>query len=180
MQKCQVFQPFTDRLSRDIRNALSRSFVTVLQQKSISSAQSVAQQYLNDGVEPCYQEYIRNRLVRYNTVLAKLGDENPEPLLLALLLWDEQLFFEVHEVLEHVWLEEKGEEKLFLQAMIRAAGVYIKLEAGYPHQASRIAAKAIPVLHKNQHRLARYGQAQLLLNALATPSLPPPKLLQQR
>ncbi|MEE4239947.1 MAG: DUF309 domain-containing protein [Desulfopila sp.] len=170
----QVFQPFTDRLSRDIRNALSKSFVTVLQQRTIDAAQTIADYYLQKTEKSCYRDYIRKRLQCYKNVLVQLDDKDHEPLLLGLILWDEKLFFEVHEVLEHVWLDAKGEEKLFLQAMIRAAGVYIKLEAGYSDPASRMAGKAIPVLERNQHRLALYTNPAVLIKALRTlePSAP--------
>lgn len=180
MSNSQVFQPFTDRLSRDIRNALSSSFVTALQQKSIFAAQSIAEHYLKQTEEPCYQNYIRERLTCYKNVLTKIEGKNHDPLLLALILWDEKLFFEMHEVLEHAWLDAAGEEKVFLQAMIRAAGVYIKLEAGYPGPASRMAVKAIPVLERNHYRLAQYTTPAVLINALKNLAPSAPVLLSPR
>jgi hypothetical protein len=83
----------------------------------------------------------------------------------------------VHEVLEPVWLKAAGEEKLFYQAMIRAAGVYIKLEYGYAEPAARIAAKAIPVLERNRARLRRYTEPDHLINALRHLHTTPPLLL---
>jgi hypothetical protein len=173
----QTFKPFTDRLSRDIRNDLSKSFVTVLQENSMDSAQKIAEQYLTDNLSPCYIKYIESRLKRYNRCLVKIAHGNKDPLRQSLVLWDEHLFFEVHEVLEHAWMHAEGGEKLFLQAMIRAAGVYIKIDAGYDEPASRIAAKALPILKGNYQRLARYTDPDLLTDALSSPISPPPKLL---
>ncbi len=173
----QVFQPFTDRLSRDIRNELSRSLVSVLNEKTIEPACKIAHNYQKDNVADCYNQYIEERLSRYSKCLAKIADGESDPLWQALVLWDEQLFFEVHEILEHVWLQAKGEEKLFLQAMIRAAGVYIKMDSGYKDTAARMAAKSIPILQNSRARLAQYTDPDLLIEALITLKTPPPQLL---
>ena len=69
-------------------------------------------------------------------------------------LWDLGLHFEVHEILEHAWHRAQGEEKLLLQAMIRAAGVYIKGDYGYFEAAAKLAARALPVLEAHKQRLA--------------------------
>lgn len=87
-------------------------------------------------------------------------------------------FFEVHEILEHAWLASAGDEKMLLQAMIRAAGVYIKLEHGYDAAAAKISAKAFPVLEKNRKRLAAYIDPEILLTALRQVNKQPPILLQ--
>jgi hypothetical protein len=173
----QTFKPFSDRLSRDIRNQLSESFVTVLQEKSMDSARKIAKKYLTDNLSPCYSKYIKSRLERYNRCLAKIAQGNKDPLWQGLVLWDEHLFFEVHEILEHAWMHAEGDEKFFLQAMIRAAGVYIKIDAGYDEPASRIAAKALPVLKKNYQRLAQYTDPDRLTGALTFPISLPPQLL---
>ncbi|MDH3329642.1 MAG: DUF309 domain-containing protein, partial [Desulfobulbaceae bacterium] len=95
----------------------------------------------------------------------------------ALVLWDQKLFFEVHEVLEHAWLKAGGEEKLVLQAMIRAAGVYIKLEYGYRESARKIANRALPILEEHKEFLAAYFEPEKLLRCLRDLTLPPPDLL---
>ncbi len=86
------------------------------------------------------------------------------------------MHFEVHEVLEPLWLHAQGEEKVLLQALIRAVGAYIKFEAGYPDVAARIAAKALPVLKHNRHMLERYIDADIFIASLIRPTFPPPKL----
>ncbi len=176
----KIFQPFTDRLSRNIRNDLSRSLVTVLKEASLAPAQAVAENYLKKNLHPDYCEYIETRLMRYTHALAKIQQGNTDPLFHAMVLWDEKLFFEVHEILEHVWLDAQGEEKQFLQAMIRAAGVYIKLEAGYSAAAGKIAAKAIPILKQNSNRLAKYTEPARLIEALQNLAVESPKLISEQ
>jgi predicted metal-dependent hydrolase len=42
------------------------------------------------------------------------------------------LYFECHETLEEIWLEEHGEERKFYQGIIQIAAGYYKLEQGVP------------------------------------------------
>lgn len=172
-----TFEPFTDRLSRDIRNKLSVSLIQVIRQRTLASAHQVASNYLRHHPEPTYASYINARLNKYDEVLSMLGPEVDDPLCIACILWDKQLFFEVHEVLEPVWLKAEGEEKLLLQALIRAAAVYMKLEYGYTEPATRMARKALPVLERNREWLARYTNPDELINGLHQLHLPPPLLL---
>ena len=177
--KEKIFEPFMDRQSRDIRNALSESLVDVLKQKSLVPAQKVAGEFRSRPLESCYREYIDMRLQKYEQALGVIGaSENIDPLWQGLVLWDLGLFFEVHEILEHAWLRAAGDEKMLLQAMIRAAGVYIKLEHGYDAAAEKISAKAVPVIEKNRERLAAYTDSEILLTALRQVSKKAPILLQ--
>jgi hypothetical protein len=67
--------------------------------------------------------------------------------------------------------------KLTLQALVRAAGVYIKREYGYHDSAGRIAEKAVPVLAENRALLVHYFDPDKLIEALLTPDSVPPRLL---
>ncbi len=176
----KIFQPFTDRLSRNIRNDLSRSLVSVLEEASLVPAKTVGENYLKENLHPAYCKYIENRLMRYTRALAKIKQGSTDPLFHAMVLWDEKLYFEVHEILEHVWMNAQGDEKQFLQAMIRAAGVYIKLEAGYSAAAGKIAAKAIPILKQNSSRLAKYTEPAKLIDALQNLAVESPKLIDEK
>lgn len=44
--------------------------------------------------------------------------------------FNQRLFFECHETLEEVWLEEHGEDRLFYQGIIQVAVGYLKWEEG--------------------------------------------------
>jgi predicted metal-dependent hydrolase len=46
--------------------------------------------------------------------------------------FNNQLFFECHETLEELWLEERGEDRKFYQGMIQVAAGYYKLQQGVP------------------------------------------------
>nr|WP_321465687.1 DUF309 domain-containing protein [uncultured Desulfobulbus sp.] len=171
------FDPFCHRLSRDIRNQLSESIIACLRTKSLDPAREVAKRFLGQQPGPEQLAYIEKRLILFQRFLDRVGEGPQDVLWQGLVLWDLGLHFEVHEVLEHAWHRAKGEEKLLLQAMIRAAGVYIKGDYGYFGAAAKLAAKALPVLEAQQQRLAVYIDPERLLNAMRNPTSPAPTLL---
>ena len=46
--------------------------------------------------------------------------------------FNDGLFFECHETLEEIWLEDHGEDRKFYQGIIQIAAGYYKLEQGVP------------------------------------------------
>lgn len=172
-----TFEPFQDRLSRDIRNALSAAFVESVAALDLQPVHRAAAQYLDQAIGERYREYIGERLLRYEKAMTELRRGPAAVLRQAAVLWDLHLFFEAHELLEQAWLVAMGEEKLVLQAMIRAAGVYIKLEYGYREAAAKMAARALPVLAAHRETFSPFFDPKPLFLALTKPSLPPPKLL---
>ena len=52
------FDPFSNRLARDIRNNLSRSFIKSLAEKDVSFFQKCAAEYLQQKLDPIYEQYI--------------------------------------------------------------------------------------------------------------------------
>lgn len=171
------FNPFTDRLSRDIRNDLSSALLQCLQLGSTEPAETVAARYLAQGPPEVYRCYIEDRLTRYRQAVTAISGQVNDPFLRSFLLWDLKLFFEMHEVLEHDWYHAAGDTKLLMQALIRAAGVYIKLQCNLIPQANKIAAKALPVLEEQREFLARYFPAERLIEPLRTGDPVPPRLL---
>jgi hypothetical protein len=172
-----TFEPFQDRLSRDIRNGLSTAFIEAVASLDPEPVRRAAAEYLDKAIRECYREYIRERLRRYEKALAELRRGPATVLWRAAVLWDLRLFFEAHELLEQAWLKASGDEKLLLQAMIRAVGVYIKLEYGYRETAAKMAARALPVLTAQRAALTLFFDPEPLLQAMAGPSQPPPHLL---
>jgi len=173
------FEPFRDRLSRDIRNDLARSLARSLAAFDSTPVRTTAAVYLNRNIAGEYKEYVRDRLGRYETAVHRIvGGFGGDVLRQALVLWDLQLFFEVHEILEQAWRRASGDDKPILQALIRAAGVYVKLEYGYAEAARKMAGRALPVLEEHTAYIARYFPPEKLLEPLRNPSLPPPRLLE--
>ena len=171
------FDPFRDRLSRDIRNDLSESLLICLRELRLSPAREVADRFLAANPGPEQVAYIALRLERYERFLDQIAQGPDDVVWQGLVLWDLGLHFEVHEILEHAWLRAQGEEKSFLQALIRAAGVYIKGEYGFDEGAAKLAAKALPVLVANRERLAAYTDPDRLITALRSPRGEAPLLL---
>ena len=171
------FEPFQDRLSRDIRNDLSATMGTVLDQLDLSEAQEVADRYLSRDIKSYYKDYITDRIVRYQLALGIISKGSVDPFWRALVLWDQKLFFEVHEILEYAWYQATGDEKKILQAMIRAAGVYIKLEYGDTEAARKMANRALPVLIKHRVYLDRYFNSARLITGLRDFNVETPFLL---
>ncbi len=172
---CQHFNPFTDRLSRDIRNDLSESLLEVLEKNSIEPAQSVADRFLAPSLPAVYVDYINSRISRYKIALSQLAGEE-HVIETAAILWDLGLFFEVHEILEPAWMDVSGDEKRILQALIRAAGTYIKLELDYTPQARKISTKAIPVLEEFLEKLEPHLDVNSLVDSLKRLNTTPPKI----
>lgn len=170
------FNPFEDRLSRDLRNDLSEGFAKAVETGNADLLFATVEGYRQQPLADCYHDYLEDRCNRYAQALELIGANITDAIHRGLLLWNLELFFEVHEVLEHAWYSAEGRTKLLLQALIRAAGVYIKREYGFNQSADRIAAKALPVLEANRDILAAYCNTEELLLALHKPDAPPPKL----
>ncbi len=172
------FNPFTDRLCRDIRNNLSKALMTSIHHLDLTPAEDVADHYLTPELPPIYTQYINNRMGSYRRALLTISTNHVEETLRrALVLWDEELFFEVHEILEHAWLKSSGKTKLMLQAMIRAAGMYVQLDHGNTKGAASMAAKAVVVLEGNRSMVQNIFDIDLLLARLKEVSPEPPKLI---
>ncbi len=172
-----AFHPFEDRLSRDIRNKLSTALAKTIENNNREIIQKTAASFLSQNLAPFYIHYIESRTSKYKKALTIMAKGSNEPFWRGLVLWDLELFFEVHEVLEHAWYTAEGAEKRMLQAMIRAAGVYIKLEFGYRPQAVKMATRALAVLEADRHVLTPYCDPDVLIEALHTLEPTPPKLL---
>ena len=176
------FNPFTDRLCRDIRNDLSKALMTSLRHLDLTPAQEIANKYLTTDLQPLYRQYIDDRMKRYSRVLQSISStHSTDAFSRALILWDEELFFEVHELLEHAWLHSAGGvDKLILQAMIRAAGMYVQLDRDNLKGAASMAAKAVEVLECNRSEVPDLFDLDLLLNKLKDVDPVPPKLTRKK
>jgi predicted metal-dependent hydrolase len=76
--------------------------------------------------------------------------ENDPRFLKGIEEFNQGLFFESHETLEEIWLEERGEDRKFFQGLIQIAAGYFKLQQGVP-------AGAIKLWRMGLDKLALYG-----------------------
>ena len=151
--------------------------MTSLNQQDPSPALIVADKYIQGNLQPIHKQYINNRMNSYIRVLEKIISRNiAAPFSRALVLWDEQLFFEVHEILEHEWLNSEGTAKLIFQAMIRAAGMYIQLDRGNVKGATSMAGKAVETFDNNRSEVPDILNLDILLEKLRDVDPIPPKL----
>ena len=172
----QLFNPFEDRQSRDIRNDLSEGLAEAVETGNSDKLNGIVEHYRRPPLADYYRNYLEDRYDCYKRALKSIDNTITDPIHRGLVLWNLGLLFEVHEILEHAWYAAEGEMKLTLQALIRAAGVYIKREYGYNDSADRIAAKALPVLEARniRHILENYFKSEELISALNTPEVLPP------
>jgi hypothetical protein len=123
------FDPFSSRLARDIRNTLSDSFLQALAERDPTLYRKKTEEYLAQKLERPYQEYITERLRKYDIVLGTLiRKDSNDKMEQARILWRHKLYFEMHELLEEVWGGSTGERRRGLQGLIRAAGMRIHIE----------------------------------------------------
>ena len=78
------------------------------------------------------EDYVRDRAPRFAGARGWIREAGAEtdPLERARAAWDAGLFFEVHEILEPVWLEESEPRRTTLQGLIMAAAALYHLERG--------------------------------------------------
>ena len=172
------FDPFNSRFCRIIRNELSESLMKAIHNGDIRPSNSLREKYMSDGVEPFIIGYINSRIMRYKTVVSQIQTSKiqiHETYVIALLLWNQELFFEVHEWLEKEWRNSQGAEKIILQALIRAAGTYMHLECGRHVGAKKMASKAVENLIRYKESIPVFN-VELLIAKLKALDPVPPKL----
>ncbi len=173
-----AFDPFQDRLCRDIRNELSESLMEMINNAGIDVLSSVVEKYKAENIEPFMRDYIDDRLTRYRKVFKQIKlsrIQTDETYDIALLLWNQELFFEFHEWLEKKWLAADGTEKIILQALIRAAGTYVHLEHGRREGAKKMASKAVNSLVQYKAMVPAIFKVEVLVAKLKALDPIPPK-----
>lgn len=169
-----TFDPFNDRLSRDLRNDLSAGLLAALASGAPAPFLTVAAAYRQRPDLPPYaSDYLAERLACYRAVIATATADAPDQA--PRLLWNHELFFEFHELLEQRWRQAAGVEKEVLQGLIRAAGSYVLRRAGNTAGAAKMAARAAETITKYRDRLPAGFAAEPLLTGLAATDASPPR-----
>ena len=173
----EKFDPFNDRLSRDIRNSLTDAFMASLKQKDAACYLDQSQKWLKSELGPVYKEYIQDRVQRYDMVFQRIQQAHiDDARIQAVILWNNGLFFEVHDILEDIWHKKQGDERQAIQGLIRAAGVYVHLESDRLNSAERMALKSVRLLEQYEKELAFISNLKILISALETGDPVPPTL----
>jgi predicted metal-dependent hydrolase len=78
--------------------------------------------------------------------------------------FNRQLFFECHETLEEIWLEDHGQDRTFYQGIIQIAAGYFKWQQGVP-------AGALKLWRTGLEKITSYGPVHLGVNVEALSEL---------
>jgi hypothetical protein len=160
----EKFDPFSVRLARDIRNSLSKAFVKSLALHDPLILQRVADNFLGQQLSPLYQDYIEDRLARYAEAQATIIKHNIVGIVeQSQILWELQLYYEMHEILEGIWLESAGARRKALQGLIRAAGMKIHADQGRHKAARTMAAKSLTDLMEYRNALPGFSKIDSVL-----------------
>lgn len=174
----QRFDPFGDRTARDIRNSLSSALVSDLCGRSDRQVERMVRHWIRNAGDASYRSYVLDCRVRYARVQDRIrSDHLTEPRLQAVVLWNAGLFFEMHELLETIWLPSQGDERLALKGLIQAAGAYVHQQRGKTEAALRLTQRARRNIGSAPEALAFIRNLDQLLRCLEDPRLPVVELL---
>jgi hypothetical protein len=171
------FDPFDDRKSRNIRNRLSEAFILSLRQRKPELVEKTGRELIASAGGGVLKKYISDRLAKYQRVTAMFQRCSSESMAyITLCIWNEGLFFECHEYLEHYWLNATGEERLAMQALILSAGAFVHRTLGREVPARRLSARALWLVESSRERLSFIKNLEDLIAALQNQGADAPKL----
>ncbi|GAB6146929.1 DUF309 domain-containing protein [Desulfocicer niacini] len=163
------FDPFENRLCRDVRNHLGHCLIQGITNKEITPFDNGARAYLSNETQDHIKAYISHRRQGLKKVLARmemLRAGSRDYWCIAMILWNLELFFEFHEWLEQKWLTASGDHKKAIQALILSAVVYEQLTYGRTGPAKKTALKAVSLLNQYAHLIANQLDTNLLIPPL--------------
>ncbi|MGD8367249.1 MAG: DUF309 domain-containing protein [Desulfobacterales bacterium] len=171
------FDPYESRLARQIRNRLSTAFVRAVETGEFAELEKEAEYVCPTGSDPAARDFACNRMERYRHAFDRIRAEGiADPIRRAAYLWNEGLFFEVHEILERIWNDEQRWRKEALRGLIQAAGVFVHRERGAHQAAKRLASRAASHLRRHRRNLAEIDNIEELIEALEDPGKAVPEL----
>lgn len=75
--------------------------------------------------------------------------------------WNEQRYYEAHDVLEQVWLNKNTDDDDFFKGLIQAAGAFVHLKKNFEHPThtkhSRRLPPAVRLFRMAEKNLSRFG-----------------------
>ena len=179
--KEKTFDPYTDRMARDIRNSLSEGLVHELKGDGDGSLSTLAKDWLKTAPGPVYHAYIQERMALFSRAIDQIKTGKiVDTRLQSICLWNLGLFFEMHELLETLWHKSQDPERSALKGWIQAAGVYVHFQRGKPEIARKLGRKAFRHLRNGRAQLDVISNIEQLIDALEQGIDVPPKLLPAR
>lgn len=173
------FNPFEDKLCRNVRNKLGQALVESIVNQSDGAFNAIKQTFQAHSKNKVIKEYISYRKTCLNDILKILDAanniENREDQTL-ILLWNLGLFFEFHEWVEQKWKTATGDNKKALQALILSAIVYEQITYQRMKPARKTASKAVQLLEKHSHYIPLVFTTDDFILALKNCDPAPPML----
>jgi predicted metal-dependent hydrolase len=108
-------------------------------------------------------------LMEKSTHTAAMSDESSDPRYTGFFqCFNEQKYFEAHEVLEHLWLRSDGANRDFFKGLIQVAGAFVHLQKhlarpAHPKDGQRLH-PAVRLFRIGTARLAAYPPQHLRLD----------------
>lgn len=85
--------------------------------------------------------------------------------------WNEQRYYEAHDVLEQVWLNTDGADDIFFKGLIQAAGAFVHLQKNFEHPThakhSRRLRPAVKLFELAEQNLAGFAPQHHALDVAA-------------
>lgn len=173
-----IFDPYNDRLARDIRNSLSSALTKELTGNANGLLSAVAEDWKVMASAPKYKTYVESRLAVYRRAIDEIRARQViDTRYQAIYLWNLGLFFEMHELIETIWLKAHEPERSALKGWIQAAGVYIHFKRGKVDVARSLARRAQMYLREGRSYLGFISNLDQLIEALADPTDVTPQIL---
>lgn len=169
-----TFDPFSDRLARDIRNSLSAALIGELTDSGAATVSRVAEDWLAQQLDNVFRVYVLRRRREYLQIISHIQSTRIDsPHQQAIVLWNAGLYFELHELLETIWHGAPEPVRTGLKGLIQAAGAYLHLQRGKSEAAQKLALRARAHLRAGAATLSFVANLEQLIAALAdTPPTP--------
>ena len=162
------FDPFENRLARDIRNTIGPALIQSIKERTAHPFSLAVQSLSSRPLTADMENYINHRKKCLDAILDQLKTDTQalEFSQILIRLWDENLYFEVHEWLEQEWITRTGDEKKGFQALIQAAVALEHFEYNRLGSAKKLAQKARKKLEALSDSIPEPFNSQMFIIAL--------------
>ncbi len=164
-----IFDPFENRLCRNIRNDIGYGFVKSVQQRSLAPFNSALKKYHNNADNPPFKSYINHRLTLVKKILMQIDSgrlKTVNEFSILMFVWSHQLYYEFHEWVEELWLPANGNYKKSLQGLIFASVALEHHQYNRQIPAQKLSIKAIAKLERHGLLLPELINTEVIVDAL--------------